>query len=101
MPDFDEEQHATPQRKSIATVQMAITFGEINENWAIEGGTTAEAGPHPIRIVISNENSVSCHFLNFDETEGLIAKLSDVLRRARLGLIVPGELPEPGPNGHR
>jgi len=101
MPEFGDELQGTPQRKSIATVQMAVTFGEVNENWAIEGGTAAEAGPHPIRILISNENSVSCHFLDFDECEALIAKLSDVLRRARLGLIVPGELPEPGPNGHR
>jgi hypothetical protein len=101
MPEFDEQQQGTPVVRSMASVTMQINFSEMAENWSIEGSNAQQAGPHPIRILISNENSVSCHFLSLEETETLIAKLTETLRVARTGLVVTSELPPPSQNGKR
>jgi len=100
MPEPGDELQGTPQVRSVATITASITFTETTEAWNLEGDTPANAGPRPIRILITNDSTVSCHFLSTEEAEALIAKLREVIAKSR-GLVLTDKLPPLEPNGHR
>ena len=97
MPD-DEQQQA--QVRSACTIQATFNFAEQLETWQVDAGDRT-AGPHPVRILISNVGMTSCHFLTPDEADALAMKLREKAQEARSGLIVAAELPPPEPSGQR
>src|SRR5205814_4411961 len=95
MPDIGDEQQGTPVVRSMAQVGIQAMFVETEENWQVQGTAESEAVPRPVRILISNQQKVSCHFLSIGDTATVVAQLAEVRRLARTSINTAAQLPTP------